>query len=91
VRFVKRAQEFGFTLDDVAELLDLGDGGAESCDVARATATSRLEDLDRRIAELTAMRVALDSLVQTCERPRARRTCPLVDALNHDTTEANRS
>lgn len=66
-RFVKRAQEVGFTFDDVAELLDLADGGAESCDVARTTAASRLKDLDQRIADLTAMRGALASLVQTCE------------------------
>jgi MerR family transcriptional regulator, mercuric resistance operon regulatory protein len=91
VRFVKRAQEVGFTLDDVAELLDLADGGAESCDVARATAVIRREDLDRRIADLTAMRGALDSLVETCEEPRARRTCPLVDSLNQDAAEATGS
>ena len=91
VRFVKRAQEVGFTLDDVAELLDLADGDAESCAVARTTAASRLEDLDRRIADLAAMRGALASLVQTCERPRARRTRPLVDALNQDTAEVTRS
>ena len=90
VKFVKRAKEVGFTLDDVAELLHLAEGGANSCEVARATASSRLEDLDRRIADLTAMRVALDSLIETCERPRERRECPLVEALDHDTMKVTR-
>lgn len=84
VRFVKRSQEVGFTLDDVAELLDLADGGPESCEVAQATAAVRMTDLDRRIADLTAMRGALADLVKTCENPRTLRACPLVEALNQD-------
>lgn len=84
VRFVKRSQEVGFTLDDVAELLDLADGGPESCEAAQATAGLRMTDLDRRIADLTAMRGALADLVKTCENPRDLRACPLVEALNQD-------
>lgn len=84
VRFVKRSQEVGFTLDDVAELLDLADGGPESCEAAQATAAVRMTDLDHRISDLTAMRAALADLVKTCEHPRDLRACPLVEALNQD-------
>jgi Hg(II)-responsive transcriptional regulator len=78
VRFVKRAQELGFTLSDVAELLDLADGGPESCTAARALSTSKIADLNRRIADLVAMRDALDQLVVTCDKPRQQRDCPIL-------------
>lgn len=52
VRFVKRAQRVGFTLDDIAELLRLAKGGPRSCATARSMARTRLSELDRRIADL---------------------------------------
>jgi DNA-binding transcriptional MerR regulator len=78
VRFVKRAQELGFTLAEVEELLELADGGPEGCDAARGLATSKIADLLARIDDLRAMQDALTRLVHTCERPRARRECPLL-------------
>jgi DNA-binding transcriptional MerR regulator len=78
VRFVKRAQELGFTLAEVEELLELADGGPEGCDAARGLATSKIVDLQARIDDLRAMQDALTRLVHTCERPRARRECPLL-------------
>ncbi len=78
VRFVKRAQSLGFTLDDVEELLHLAGGGPASCDDAKAMARNRITDLDQRITELVGMRDALSRLVQTCERPRRKRDCPLL-------------
>ena len=82
LRFVKRAQDVGFSLDEVAELLHLAAGGPDSCDTARGIAQTRLADLDRRIADLTSMRDALASLIQTCRRPPARRECPLLQTLD---------
>jgi DNA-binding transcriptional MerR regulator len=78
VRFVKRAQELGFTLSAIAELLDFAGGGPESCTAARALSTSKIADLNRRIADLVAMRDALDQLVVTCDKPRAQRDCPVL-------------
>ncbi len=70
VRFVKRSQELGFTLDEVAELLRLADGGPpDDCDTARALAESRVAELERRIADLQRMRGSLAELIATCELP----------------------
>jgi DNA-binding transcriptional MerR regulator len=82
VRFVKRAQELGFTLSEVEALLELGAGGPDACSEARAVATAKIADLDGKIAHLTAMRAALGRLVDTCEQPRADRDCPLLCALD---------
>lgn len=78
VRFIKRAQDLGFTLGDVESLLHLAYGGPESCDTARELATAKIADLDARIADLQAMRSGLARLVQTCEQPRDRRECPIL-------------
>jgi MerR family mercuric resistance operon transcriptional regulator len=82
VRFVKRAQELGFTLDDVHELLDLAEGGPADCDTARDLAQARLALLEDKIADLVQMRDSLVELVATCERPRPDRRCPLLSTLH---------
>ncbi len=81
VRFVKRAQQLGFTLDDIEELLHLAEGGPDSCDDARAMARTRIADLQRRIEELVGMRDALVRLVDTCHQPSAERDCPILQDI----------
>jgi Hg(II)-responsive transcriptional regulator len=78
VRFVKRAQQLGFTLDDIQDLLHLADGGPASCEEARTMARTRITDLQQRINELAGMRDALTQLVDTCDQPRAERECPIL-------------
>lgn len=81
LRFVKRAQELGFTLDDVQELLHLDAGGPDGCDAARVLAEHRRDDLAARIADLQRMHDSLSALVDSCDLPRADRRCALLDAL----------
>lgn len=82
VRFVKRSQELGFTLDEVAGLLNLADGGPDDCDTARTLAESRAAELERRIADLQRMRGSLTELIATCSLPRNRRACPILSSLH---------
>ena len=84
LRFVKRAQELGFTLGEVEELLGLEDGGPESCDAVRQLAEAHMAELDRKIADLRRMRASLGDLVATCERPKPDRSCPLLAAIESD-------
>jgi Hg(II)-responsive transcriptional regulator len=93
VRFIKRAQELGFTLDDVETLLELADGGPEGCEPTRAIAVAKVADLDARITDLRAMRAALARLVATCEQPRDQRECPILTQLSDDaaTDDAGRN
>ena len=81
LRFVKRAQELGFTLDEVEELLHLDDGGPDSCDAARALAEHRRDDLAARIRDLQRMHDSLAELVETCHLPREDRRCALLQAI----------
>ena len=81
VRFIKHAQELGFTLSDIEILLGLAAGEPKSCNAVRALATNKIEELDRKIVMLQSMRHALSRLARTCDRPRQRRECPLLAAL----------
>jgi DNA-binding transcriptional MerR regulator len=83
VRFVKRAQGLGFNLDEAESLLVLSEGGPESCDAARELALGRIAELDRRLADLRAMRDSLERLVATCSLPRAERECSLLRSIEH--------
>jgi Hg(II)-responsive transcriptional regulator len=82
LRFVKRAQELGFTLAEVESLLHLAEGGPDSCEQARRLAEDHMADLQCKIADLQRMRASLIELVATCKRPRTDRSCPLLHALD---------
>jgi DNA-binding transcriptional MerR regulator len=84
VRFVKRVQQLGFSLDDASALLQLAAGGPRACERARAMATAHIADIDQRIEDLTRMRGSLVELVATCDQPRADRRCSLLDALQDE-------
>lgn len=85
VRFVKRAQQLGFALEEIGSLLHLAAGGPDNCTAAKSLATEKLAQLEQKIARLDAMRDSLRQLVATCDRAPSRRICPLLDAIEHDT------
>lgn len=74
---VKRAQELGFTLDEVAGLLALE---AADCEQAADIASVKLAAVDSRIAELTRMRGALERLLYSCAA-KPEFGCPIVATL----------
>jgi Hg(II)-responsive transcriptional regulator len=81
VRFIKRAQEVGFTLSEVEMLLHLARGGPANCEAVKELAHQKVLDLERRMESLEAMRASLERLVETCDRPKRSRECPLIEAL----------
>ncbi|MFZ0216872.1 MAG: MerR family DNA-binding protein [Candidatus Dormiibacterota bacterium] len=86
VRFVKRAQKLGFSLDEVESLLELAGGGPDSCEAAVRLADRRIAELDHRIADLNAMRNSLHRLLDTCAKPRGERECPLLQSIEPTVT-----
>jgi Hg(II)-responsive transcriptional regulator len=90
VRFVKRAQELGYSLADVEALLELEGGGPNSCEAAQRVTEDRIAELDRRIADLQAMRGSLEKLLATCHRPLSERACPLIHSIALDAEKGGR-
>jgi MerR family transcriptional regulator, mercuric resistance operon regulatory protein len=62
LRFVKRVQELGFTLDEAAEFVHLAGGGPRACETARSLATARMTEIDQRLMDLQRMRESLAEL-----------------------------
>ncbi|MEK7437831.1 MAG: MerR family DNA-binding protein [Pseudomonadota bacterium] len=79
VRFVKRAQKLGFSLDEVALLLGLSDG--RHCAETKALAETRLAVVEEKIADLEAIRQALKGLIAKCSKGSRGCGCPVIDAL----------
>src|SRR5689334_4537981 len=82
VRFIKRAQELGFTLDEIDDLLKLRGDRTSHCSEVRETARTKIEDIDHKIGALRAMKKALSQLVATCVKDGSDRRCPLLEALD---------
>lgn len=81
IRFIRQAQQLGFSLREIAELLSLrADPGADCADV-RAQAVARRMEVERKIAQLQHIRSALDELIATCPGGGALRACTIIDAL----------
>lgn len=81
VRFIKRAQELGFSLDEVEELLRLARNSRGNRAGIRSVAQRRIEQIEQKVAELVRMRDALKALVHACHHGGALE-CPIVEALD---------
>ncbi len=81
VRFIKRAQDLGFTLDEVEELIKLRSEKRRDRTLVRAVAETRLRQVDRKIAELQAIKQALSHLVHCCQEG-STLECPIIEALD---------
>lgn len=80
--FVRRATALGFSLAEVKSLLTLRGSTPAACARGRDRALDKIADIDRRIAELEAMRGALARLASRCERGTVSGSCPFLDELH---------
>lgn len=79
IRFIKRAQELGFSLEEIRELLRLHQGiDRESI---RKIARARLTQIESKLRDLDRMRHALSGLVEACEHTAGGIPCPIIQAL----------
>lgn len=82
LRFVLRARELGFSLDDVRGLLGLGDGALRTCAEVREKTEAHLTDVRAKIADLQRIETVLSRTAALCsggDRPE----CPVLDSLRH--------
>ena len=80
VRFIKRAQLLGFTLEEVKSLLQLEDG--QSCRETRLLAEQKLRVFERRLTDLTRVRRVLKGLIAECTEGKRPRSCPIIATLS---------
>jgi Cu(I)-responsive transcriptional regulator len=82
LRFIKRARDLGFSIKEIDQLLALWQNRRRASADVRRVAQAHMADLDRRIAELMAVRRTLERLVEHCHGD-ARPDCPILEDLAH--------
>ena len=82
VRFIKRAQRLGFSLDEIALLLGLADG--KHCTETQRLAGKKLVAVEEKLTDLAAIRKALKTMVAACGKGGGGRGCPILDSLIRD-------
>ncbi len=81
IGFIRKAQDLGFTLKEIGELLDFRRNPSGSCASASQHAARRLRATAQRIAHLTRIRNALSEMLQSCRSATATDHCPFLSAL----------
>jgi MerR family copper efflux transcriptional regulator len=81
IRFVKNAQELGFSLKEIAELLELRVDPDSTCDDVRRQAQEKVVDITEKIRALQQMKTALARLIKMCNTSAAMEECPILDVL----------
>lgn len=79
--FIRRSRELGFTLDEIRSLLELAGDEERACAEVDAMASAHVQEIDEKIASLTAMRDALVDVLDQCARTTIHE-CRVVDALS---------
>ena len=82
LQFIHRSRTLGFSLEQIRTLLALWQDKQRASKDVRAMARQHIDELDRKIADMQAMRRTLETLATRChgdERP----DCPILDDLSH--------
>lgn len=85
LHFIRHAQDIGFTLREIDELLALRLDADTSCSDIQERAFAKIEEIEHRIARMEQMKQALLALAEQCGAEKAVSDCPILDALDAQT------
>jgi MerR family mercuric resistance operon transcriptional regulator len=85
LRFIRRAQELGFSLKEVGELLSLQVSRRTTSATIRARAEAKIADIQRKISSLKSMKKTLQKLTKVCDGCAPLAECPILDSLDRET------
>jgi len=81
IKFVKRAQELGFTLSEIKELLELRLDEETSCSEIREEAQQKYQDVTQKIKDLRQIQDTLVDLIDSCSEGGPIADCPILNAI----------
>ena len=84
LRYIRRAQSMGFSLDEIVGLLELN--GGRACEQTKLLTEHKLLDVRKRLSELRKLERELLRLVARCGEARAGECCPTLELLEHEGT-----
>ena len=79
--FIRHSRELGFSLDAIRELLDISDDPERSCETVDRIARDQLEQVDRRIRSLKAMKGELERMIRLCRGDKIA-DCRIIEILS---------
>jgi len=79
IKFIKRAQQLGFSLHEIADLIALGDG---HCRDVRERAEKKRKKIETQIRDLQALHDTLNQLISACNAGNDKQKCPIVETLS---------
>jgi len=82
IRFIQRAQDLGFTLREIDELLELRVDDPDRCGAVQERSREKLHEVRRKIRELRRMETVLSELVAACETRSTTDDCPILQTLS---------
>lgn len=81
VRFIKGAQELGFSLKEILDLLSLRAEPKTSCEDIRERAQAKIKEIEEKIRSLQAMKQALAKLITECSGSGPVTECPILESF----------
>lgn len=81
IRFIQRANQLGFSLEEVASMLELEAGTRKDCQDVQQFAESKLEEIQRRLAYYRRLEDLFQGILRQCEQTGHFESCPVVDAV----------
>jgi MerR family transcriptional regulator, copper efflux regulator len=82
LRFIRRAQELGFTLKEIRELIALEKVDGADCDDVCDAATAKVNAVQNKIDDLMRMKAELEALVHSCAGSVPIRQCKIIECLH---------
>jgi MerR family mercuric resistance operon transcriptional regulator len=83
IRFVKEAQQIGFSLPEIKELLALRADPNADCSAVQRQAMTKQQEVRRKIEQLREIDAALETSIAACPGQGELQCCSIIDALNH--------
>jgi MerR family mercuric resistance operon transcriptional regulator len=84
VRFIKRAQEIGFSLAEIRELLSLRADENRERNEVRAIAQAKIADIEDKMRTLKAMKAVLNRLTERCSGCGPASECPILESIDSE-------
>lgn len=85
IRFIKRAQQLGFTLSEIKELLNLKMDDDTTCSEIKREAEQKYQDVVFKIEDLQRIKKTLTHLIDLCSGSGPKGDCPILEALEGNT------
>jgi MerR family mercuric resistance operon transcriptional regulator len=84
IRFIKRAQELGFSLSEIRALLSIQIDAKKECSDVKRLAEAKISDINAKIQTLEAMKRVLEGLTEICPGRGPLSKCPILDSIDSE-------